>query len=358
MTAARDSTSDAAAPDAAGVGDPGANPGDPTTGRPLASPARDFADLARRISSRTTDLLAVAILLVVTLSIAWRVTDWWRGEAAATTLSARNVTTGPWDAPGGADLEFDGQPWTLHREDVGGDRDSAARAVRDACRAMLSASPNPGAALELDETEHTLLERLAVFAPLEQDGPTSLYEVGGTLPWFIGTRDAEGDAVTPAPAPAADGQAPTAAAPHRRVICWGLALPQGEDRWTIYVIDRHPSAGGPAAPGPELTLPQGLRAIVTMRDKAGGMFRVLAGHGSPVRWREEFDRMFSRNGWRPLRRWTRTGATHSAAWSAPGGTAPRTADVSLQQDGDGAWTGILSVSVAPAGTTITESNTP
>lgn len=354
MTAARDSTSDAPAPDPAGDGDPGANPGGTTTRRPSAPLPRDFVDLARRISSRTTDLLAVAIVLVVTLSVAWRVTDWWRDDAAASTLPARNVTTGPWDAPGGADLEFIGQPWTLHREVVGGDRDSAARAVRDACRAILSASSHSGAALDLDETERTLLERLAVFATVEQDGPSSLYEVGGTLPWFIGTRDAEGDSVTPAPA--SDGHGPTAAAPRRRVICWGLALPQGGDRWTIYVIDRHPSAGGPAAPGPELTLPQGLRAIVTMRDKTGGMFRVLSGRGSPDRWREEFDHTFARNGWRPLRHWNGTGATQSAAWSAPAGSTPRTADVALQRDGDGAWTAVISV--APDATTITESDTP
>jgi hypothetical protein len=124
------------------------NPSRNLTGTRPSSPARapraDFRGLAKRIAGRTTDLIAIGVVLVGGLTLGRQVLEWWRTDPPETVAATNALpgTAGPWGAANTpVQLEFGEYPLALRRETIAGDREAAMTALVSACRAAVQAEP-------------------------------------------------------------------------------------------------------------------------------------------------------------------------------------------------------------------------
>jgi hypothetical protein len=227
-----------------------------TTRRP-----RDFGELARRMSSRTTDLLAIGILLVGGLAVGGSLMTWWQSEPPAPVVPV--APTAPWDDPTGVDLEFGEGDWSVRRETLTGSAESAREALLERMRSAVGSS----SAISLpapNDAEIRLLEQLDQWSPQEAGASGRVYVIGGPLFWVVGTsehRDAAGDAML-----------------GRRVVCWGLLLPQANESWTLYVLERR-RRDQSSFDLAEFRLPDGARRSMRIASDNGGELTCFSGAG-------------------------------------------------------------------------------
>ena len=236
---------------------------------------------SRRISSRTTDLLAIGILLVGGIAVGGSLMNWWRAEPPALVVPV--APPAPWDDRSGVELDFGGSDWLFRRETLMGGAEAAHGALLTSMRSVLTSVPADSLPAE-DDAELRLLEQLQHWEPHEVDGVARLYVIGGPLFWAVGTCDVGGAAP--------DGGVA------RRVVCWGLALPQADDSWTLYVMHRR--VGDRSEPGAdEFPLPDGAALSMRIASDTGGELTCFSGAGPIDDWITEFDAMLTAQGWTP-----------------------------------------------------------
>jgi hypothetical protein len=304
---ATDSTTDAAK-----VVDTGAHGGRPS----------DFGELAKKIRSRATDIIVIGIVVAAGLSLAGRVTEWWRKDPEVITASPDILPPAPWESTDGLALQFGDQPWAMHRRQMTGDEQAVTAAMKNSCIAILEkfkprdSLPNPDAA------ELRLLESLKSFAPSESvAGEWGVYELGGFLPWVVGVRES-----IPGDDPDAEQS--------RRLLCWTMALPQPDGSWVVHTIDRQGGASGIGGSDFNLPLPQGARPSLRLSDERGGSLICLSGPGPVAEWSRELNVAWHAAGWWIVREWTTSGNTRSAVFSqATDDGRHHTAEVVLSDTG-------------------------
>ncbi|MDB5391990.1 MAG: hypothetical protein JWM11_7636 [Planctomycetaceae bacterium] len=128
---------------------------------PPPPPRRQPTSLARRISSRTTDLLAIAIVLVGSLALGRQVLEWWRAVAPPILdggpLAGLETDMGGDGQP--VELEFADSPFRLIRQTLSRSGPlEALGLVQEVCqKALLAAQP-----LELppDQAERDMLHAI------------------------------------------------------------------------------------------------------------------------------------------------------------------------------------------------------
>ena len=292
------------------------------------SRARDFAELSRRIAGRTTDLLAIAVLLAGGLMIGFHVTEWWNTEAAPIAAPVAPPLS-PWDDPGGVRLDFAGADWSLQRRPVEGTEEAATSALVQLCGDVVETSRSGERLPPMDQAEQELLRRLAEWTPIAELESGRVYAVGGPLPWIVGTLQS-----------GASGETAAGAADGGRVVCWGLALPQPDGRWMLYVLDRRGTAAGETGRWAEnFPLPDGVRTSMTVSSAQGGSFVCLTGRQSVNAVMPEFDKTYAEAGWRTLRKWSGDGRTFSAAYESTVNGDRVVLDLTLTPAVRGGWTG-------------------
>src|SRR5262249_9410637 len=120
-------------------------------------PPSTFADVARRTTSRTTDLIAIAIVLVASLTLGRQVLRWWQAEPPAPNAAAEAGPASAWEV-GSAPLllEFGDMPLAMTRQAIRGDEETAVDALVARCwdEAQRAGSPDR----ELDQAEKRLLD--------------------------------------------------------------------------------------------------------------------------------------------------------------------------------------------------------
>jgi hypothetical protein len=314
---------------------------------------RDFRDLARRLSTWTTNLLAIGILAVGALVMAGRLTEWWRTDPAATALEPPALPAAPWDDPAGIVLEFGDQPWSIRRQTLAGSVDHASHALLEQCRGILDEAASADSLPVIDSAEQTLLGRLRNAAPVEEvPNRWRLYVIGGPLPWIVGTTTAP-DASSSA---TERDIAPHDAGANGRLLCWGLALPQPEQGWTLYVFDRRPAdtRGGDL---PEVPLPSNARRSLRVGGSGGSALTTFSGTGPATQWMVDFDDALTTGGWRRVGDWSRGGTSHAAAYVREDNADSVRLEITLTQGPDGRWLGVAETQRLPAGPT-TESDAP
>jgi hypothetical protein len=323
-----DSDEEIARPQDAAQGAPGA-------ANPPTRHVRDFAELARRLSGWTTNLLAIGVLSVGALVAAARVTEWWRSEPQGVTFMAPGALALPWNSPDGAVLEFGAHPWRIHRQSLHGTATDAEKLLAALCRDVAVRDWRVMPQTTVDPAERALLERLKNWAPLEEEkGQWRLSAVGGPTPWIVGTTDAAGrpDSLT---ANTAEADAFSG-----RVLCWGLALPQPDGLWTLYVLERRPNEAPSAAP--DVPLPAGAKRVLRIRGAQGGEFTSFRVDGAAAQWRRDFDASFRAAGWYRLGEWTGGGNAYNVTYLRESVPARLRADITLTEDA-GRWTGVAVV---------------
>ncbi len=305
-----------------------------------------FGLLARRMSAWTTKSLLTAIILIAGLGFGRQVLRWWAADAPAADAAADAPSSAAPDGLGDPWqphlLQFGDQSWSLRRQSITGDQAKAATALRRCCReAIERVTPDSGERPKNSpptESESRLIESLGQRKPVAEElGKWQLYELTGGLPMVIGIR------LTP---PAGDGLAKgmQLAEPARRVVLWGLAIPQAAEVWSIYAFQ--PWAGADAADSSfsNLPIPPDSRRLVAMQVAAGGAMVAFAGPDRSAAWKQFYDDWFLRRGWKSLGAWQPAGSSWRVRYTQGGPQQSAVADIRLTPDGLGRCTGLLMTS--------------
>jgi hypothetical protein len=286
---------------------------------PPALPARWRSSLAQRISSRTTDILAIAVVLIGSLTLGRQILEWWRAEPPAI------LDAGPlagleteWGAnQQGVELQFADSPIRLIRQEVthSGPLEMLGLIQETCQKALLAAQP-----LELppDQAERDMLQAVQDRHPeAEQPGAWQIHRLGSNMVMLVGVR------FFPA---AVQKSSPDHPALTPRVICWGLVFPgHSAGSWTGYTFIKNNSKSTQASQNPasghvddldlgQVELPADCQRTVAVRSAGWNSLSGFQGPGTPAKWRTHFSRWLASHHWTPVEAWHE--AKNSNSWSA------------------------------------------
>ena len=255
---------------------------------PAPSPA---PTLARRLTRRAVDLLVVAFLVTVGLSVGRQLVDWWRTDpdALAPDLSNLNAVDLDWSRTP-VTLQFGNASTSLERIPFRGDRKQLEEELTRIGQSIVTTT-DPSAS-PVDEAERGWLAALNEAPPVFWDSTRgNVYRRYEPLPSFVATRFTEPGETSTDPAAEPIGQ---------RIVGWGLAFPSPTGDWTIYVF--HPdsakaasSDSAPSLPVQTITPPDGSRNITSLRGSDGCRWQVIQGRGDIARWVQHFDEQYGTN---------------------------------------------------------------
>lgn len=277
---------------------------------PAPAPQSEF-NLGRLIASRTTDLLAIAIIVAASLALGRQTLKWWRAEPPPVLdLGPLNAANTEWGAEGApVNLQFGDSPFRMTRRvlPTGGSQ-AALDAARERCQEILVAATSP--TRPLDDTEREQLQMLARMTPeLEQPGSWQIYLIGGRMPVVVGVKSFPSSR---------EKSVEASPATERRVICWGLVF-SGLTRgtWIAYTFERIESNG----PGPgtdrafdlaQLPLPADCQRTLLMQESGQAGLLGFQGEGTDDVWQRHFTNWLEHNGWTRAKDWQASGESQSA----------------------------------------------
>ena len=180
------------------------------SGTDVSTAESSLQNIAKQLSRRTTDLLAIAIVAIAVLTISGRLLDWWStdpSEVLSPTQSASDVagTQLHWGSGDSAvNLVAGDFPVELERRVVRGAVDEVTTQLMKRCQAILETSSSSRLPKRdgLQKTEQQLLARLKGLTPIaHRDGLWSIYDTGNEdsyLPatMLIGVREVAADGAT------------------------------------------------------------------------------------------------------------------------------------------------------------------
>lgn len=304
-----------------------------------------FADVARRTTSRTTDLIAIAIVGVGSLTLGRQVLEWWHADPPLASSTAASSATQVWE-PGGGPLllEFGDSPLAITREAVRGDRETAIDALLARCQDEARSCDTSGS--EPAVAEMRLLERIADLTPaVDEDGLRQVYVVDERYPMVAAVGRPRGANVSVAPAESAphttrrDDKILAEAGP--RLLCWGLAMPLGESAWTLYVFRGSSAKNGAAPAGLDVPLPPGARRNLSLRDARGGTLVGFSAAGRAETLMTFYDDWFRQQGWLPGEGWHGGNRVWTARYRSDAKSMTHEVDVRFAEDSGGLLSGLL-----------------
>jgi hypothetical protein len=254
------------------------NPVPPAPQPPVTTPPA--VPLARRLTRRTIDLVVIAFLIVVGLSIGQQLIDWWRTDPNSTLpdLSGLAVNDLDWNRTP-VTLHFGNAPMSLERVPFHGDRKQLEEELTKIGQSIVNTMD--GSVSAMDEAEKEWLAALNEAPPVFWDSTRgNVYRRFEPLPSFVATRFLEPD----------NQDAGNQAEPvTQRIVGWGLAFPSSPVDWTIYVF--HPDSATPAEKSalPLLSLPEGGQNVTSLRGADGSRWQVIQGRGHVAGWVQHFE---------------------------------------------------------------------
>jgi hypothetical protein len=293
-----------------------------------------MGDVAKKITSRTTDLLAMAIVLAASLTFGSQIIWWWQNDAPPPSPAGNPALAPPgWeDGQQSVDLEFGDLPLALTRQTVVGDQPAAIEALVGHCRSIVQAAAAP--ANDPDEAEIRLLERIADLTPIAQEtGAWQVFVVDDRFPFVAAVTLAVSRRPT-------EKNAATDADLSRRLICYGLAMPAGEQLWTLLIVKGAPAGSNSSAGSPDIPLPPGAARTLSLRDSQGSVLLGFAGKALASEWITFYEDLAEARGWTRLTAWS----AGNESWAARFARRDRGwVDIRLANDRRGELTGVLQV---------------
>lgn len=254
-----------------------------------------FGGLADTIRRRTSDLLAIGILVVAALSFGREITGWWDADEpapVAATEHAFGSSKPGWDVPGRrVELRFGESGLHLHRERIVGDADVAIEQLLVHCATLLSDRELPTDAV--DPGEERMLAATTDLEPVRRGDGWAIHVVATPMPTAIGVL---GD----------DSACTTCGG--RRAVCWGVLMGADEPgTWTAFWFDRRPTDDeSTTTEFTDVVLPTGAKRTMSLRDVTGAGVIGFEGRGDADEWVRSFDEAhppddgWTTNGWRTL----------------------------------------------------------
>lgn len=310
------------------------------------NPAPGFAGLAQKIRRRTTDLLAIGVVAVATLTIGRQTIVWWKTEPLPPVATA----------PGGSGflhaddtpvvLEFGEQPVSLTRQRLQGTRAQALAKLADLCRTACDAATSPP--LEVAAVESTLREAVHDQQPFEElTNHWRLYQLDDGLPMIVGFRHFPPGLNEPHPDNRSRTEVPNTApfpSDRWRLVCWGLAMPLSSQTWTLYTHGAATiSSVASNSIGTTPAIPPGSQRILSLRQEGGGGMIGFRGPGPITDWRAFYDRWAREHGWKKLPGAQISIHSYAVRFQAEASVESATMDVQLIADQAGEIRGLISI---------------
>ena len=263
-----------------------------------------LAAVARQVSRRTTDLLAISIIGIGIFAVSGRLSDWWHTAPDSVLAPSQivpqvvgsDVAWPEMDIPVG--LNLGDMPVNVEPLQIQGDRKKLESIVFGRLRAVLNSTqpPLPGGTETRIAKAAAKLERLLSGISPVKEKPDAwriyrLDEPGtpGFSAMFLGTKLAKGSA---------DPRA-------ERLVTWAMAMPWRQDEWKVFFFQ---AAQGSTT---RLAIPPDAELTMSMREPSGAelaAFRAKDDSASLAGWRAFYSRSLSEAGWKPAREWTQSEA--------------------------------------------------
>lgn len=235
---------------------------------PPASPST--VNVSRTIFSRSTDLLAISLVLIVGLTAGREIIQWWRADDAQIAATGLTDPQIEWSLRP-LEIQLGDSSAVIQRIPFTGDRPAAEQQLLELARTTLLAATNlPAESTAEAEAWVAELERLQPTISLPQHG--NIYLVPGILPSVAVTQ------LVPQPAQAS-----------ARLVTWGLAAPLGEHHWTLMLFG---TVDSKTSRQDAVSLPAGAARLLSWKDAAGNQVVSFQGTGSLAAWGTHFEGQF------------------------------------------------------------------
>ena len=255
-----------------------------------------FAAVAKKVSGRTTDLLAIAVIGCGIFAVNGRLSDWWntppdsvlaQSEIVPEVVGSK-VAWPEMDIPVAMNLgDF---PVRVERLMIQGDLSKLEKIVFSRLESVLRAGrsrslPHSGES-KVARAATKLEGLLTKIDPVRQDADAwqiyRLDEPGtpGFSSMFIGTQFQKG---------------------RPRIVTWAMAMPWRGDEWKVFFFQ--PAQGSKTS----VAIPSGAELTMSMQEPSGdelAAFEAVDDSASFESWQTFYTKTFGRDGWRNTRNWS------------------------------------------------------
>lgn len=285
-----------------------------------------FARVARLIAGRTTDLIAIGVVLIGSLAFGRQAIIWWRTEPDEITHpQVIAEQSDPWGAAP-VEIEFGDAPLAVSRETVAGEREAALARLTTECRAL---AENPEAVVLESPAGDAMLARLSTLTPIESEpGQWSVYRLEDQFSLVVAVCNRT-------------AKEARSAASQPGLICFGMAVPAGESQWTLFLFR---GANGVASGGGLSSsdfVPDGFKRLLALRGVQGELLAGVAGQGSAESWRASLESKLHARGWNIRGEWSIVDRTWSAQFGRTNADESGALSVVMTSNGDNDWTGLI-----------------
>jgi len=351
--------------------------------------------LAAQIAQWTTRGFLCAVIVVASVGFGRQVLRWWydappeHGEAAL----VPDPLAGLGEEERLHRFRFGNAPWELRRQVILGDAGKAWERLKVECtQATLhcqTRGPQPG------PQERQLLASLKDRSPVSEGPGWAVYGFHDAFPLVVGikekptsTNPSSGDKTSPnrigkegiplpmCPSaqdilPTCEGdripqknalgeKAPLLLSPtkplevapeSRSVVSWGLAVPSGEKRWTLYIWVAVSGAVGGDSGTQGIPLPPEGKLFYSLCVPQGGGVILFQGPPRPETWKSFYETYFRTHGGRQVAPWQQDGVRWKGRFlwqeaSEKGGpqggrSLEKVVEIYLGPGTDGSWTGLI-----------------
>lgn len=264
--------------------------------------------IRKRLFSRTTDLVAIAIVLFAGFSMGGSVLEWWRTSPEEVIGPNVDQTVNellPPDWMSGKPVRIDAGQLNvrLQRSELTGSAEAVVGQMLTLLGEYAKAVEPP--AEEATDEELSMLNALNDYAPeWRDDSGVAVYHHDAPLAAYV--------AVKADPASFQKGSLLSSG----RVVSWGLVVPAGEDRWTAWLFAPKPQASGQPDFDWRDVLPAGAQCDLALHSAEGHVMFSFSGQGERLKWQTELDHSLERRDFQKRSAWSDAGDTSSVQYES------------------------------------------
>lgn len=264
--------------------------------------------LRKRLFSRTTDLVAIAIVIFAGVTMGGSVLEWWRTspeEAVGPNIEQAANKLVPPDWMSGKPVRIDAGNLNvrMQRSELTGSADSVVAQMLVMLGTYAKEANLPAA--DPTPEERALLESLKDLEPQwRDDSGVAVYYQDAPVAAYVAVK---ADAAS-----LEKGSLLSSA----RVVSWGLVVPSGDSRWTVWLFAPKPKSNGQPSSDWRDVLPSGAICDLALYSAEGHVMLTFSGQGRREEWQNELDRSLEQRNFHRQSGWNQAGGSSSAQYES------------------------------------------